>query len=238
MYDIEEFNAFTRKKVSLLRWEKLLAEGWDRVGNGFFRQRYYYDPKFPNFGRAECMPLRYNLTLPFRFNKNQQKILRRNEDLKTIIRPLTLDDEQFALFDRWEGDRFGLGTPLEVWVVSEEQPFHTHQVCVYQHDTLVAVSYFDIAHKAQYSTIAAYEPTEQARNLGTFTLLKEIEYALKHKRKYHHPGYAYFDYKGFDYKKRIANAEYFSWLTKEWKTLKELTATPPVFQIDIRFLMD
>ncbi len=219
MFDTQEYEGFERKRVALLRWEKLLAEGWDRVGNSFFRQRFYYDLKFPN-GRAECMPLRYNLTSPVEFTKDQQKILRKNKDLTTIIRPLLFDDAQYALFERWETYRFGQGTHLNIWVVGEQEPFRSHQVCVYDKDRLVAVSYFDVARRAQYSTVAGYEPDERPRNLGTFTLLKEIEYAMQNKRHYHHPGYAYFDYKAFDYKKKLPNPEYFSWNTKNWIPLK------------------
>jgi len=220
MFDNQEYEAFERTRVTHILWQRLLQEGWDRVGTSFFRQRYYYDQKFPD-GRAECMPMRYNLTKPFVFNKNQQKVLKQNEDLKTIIRPLSLDDAQYALFERWEQARFGMGTPLSIWVVGEKMPFRSHQVLVYDQDKLVAVSYFDIAYKAQYSTVAGYEPDESHRNLGTFTLLKEIQYAIANKRDYHHPGYAYFNYTAFDYKKRFCNAEYFSWFTKEWKPLKK-----------------
>lgn len=219
LFSLEDFKWFERKRVSLKRWENLLAEGWDRVGIHFFRYRYYFDNKFEN-GMAECMPLRYNLTLPFRFRKSQEKILRKNADLRTVIRPLKLEDEQFELFERWESHRLGNGTPLNTWVVNEMHPFPTFQICVYHHDALIAISYFDIAGKTQYSTTAAFEPNEQHRSLGTFTLLKEVEYALLHKRRFHHPGYAYFDYTGFDYKKKIPNAEYFSWLSKTWKPLE------------------
>ena len=218
MIDMQFYEAFDSRRVTLKEWERLLGEGWDRVGTGFFRQRYYYDKKFPN-SKAECMPLRYNLTKPFVLSKSQQKVLRQNEDLKTIIRPLQLDDEQYELFERWEASRFDVGSPLRTWVAGEKVPFRSHQVCVYKHDRLIAISYFDIVRKAQYSTVAGYDPDEMKRSLGTFTLLKEIELALQKNRHYHHPGYAYFDYTAFDYKKRFPNPEYFSWLAFEWRPL-------------------
>lgn len=224
MLDMQFYEAFDSRRLSLKRWQELLGEGWDRVGTGFFRQRFFYDNKFPT-GRAECMPVRYNLTQPVKFNKNQQKIIRQNEDLKLIIQPVTFDDEQYALFDKWESTRFGLGSDLHVWVVSDKIPFRTHQTRVYRLDKLVAVSFFDIAHKSQYSTVAAYDPDEMNRNLGTFTLLKEIEFGMKKKRHFHHPGYAYYNYGAFDYKKQFPNPEYFSWYSFSWKPLTEKFVT-------------
>lgn len=218
------YESFESRRLTLTAWENFLSEGWDRVGCSFFRQRYYYDAKFLN-NKAECMPLRYNLTLPIRFSKNHLKVLRKNEDLKTIVRPLRLDDEQYRLFERWENTRFGINSSLNTWVVGEQIPFRSHQVCVYKQDKLIAVSYFDIAHKTQYSTVAGYEPDEIKRNLGTFTLLKEIEHAIQKKRNFHHPGYAYYDHTGFDYKKKFPNPEYFSWLAFEWRPLENKIGT-------------
>lgn len=223
MLDLQFYEAFDSRRVTLKHWQQLLGEGWDRVGTGFFRQRYFYDRKFPN-DRAECMPLRYNIAQSTTFNKHQRKVFRQNEDLKVVIRNVQFDDEQYALFDKWEAMRFGLGSNLRIWVVSEKVPFPTYQVCVYKLDKLVAVSYFDIAHKAQYSTVAAYDPDEMQRNLGTYTLLKEIEHGLKKKKHFHHPGYAYYDYDAFDYKKQFPNPEYFSWLSFDWKPLTEKRA--------------
>lgn len=211
-FQVNDF--FERKRVSLKRWEKLLAEGWDRIGKSFLRRRFYYS----DYGttKLECMPLRYNLTIPFEFTKKQKKILAKNQDLKTIIRPLQLDDEQLALFDAWEEYRFQSYSSIHSWIVSETIPFPSYQVCVYDKDRLIAVSYFDIAGKTQYSTIAAYLPEESHRNLGYFTLFKEIEFALQNKRKYHHPGYAYYNNPVFDYKKTIPNAEGYCWIEKRW----------------------
>lgn len=220
MIDFQHYEAFDSRRVSLKKWQQLLSEGWDRVGTGFFKQRFFYDNKFPN-GRAECMPVRYNLRQPVKFTKNQLKVLRQNEDLRVIIRPVEFENEQYHLFNKWESTRFGLGSDLHVWVVGEKVPFRSHQVCAYKHDKLLAVSFFDIAHRAQYSTVAAYDPDEMQRNLGTFTLLKEIEHAMSKKRYYHHPGYAYYNYGAFDYKKQFPNPEYFSWWAGEWKPLKE-----------------
>lgn len=222
--DINEF--LIRDKLSLTDWEKLLLNGWDRVGEHFFHRRFdYYSIPFVGddvIVSMQLLPLRYRLFPNFSFTKSQRGNIRRNDDLVKIYRPAVITDEKLALFDAWYAQRFNRVANIETWVSGNQKPFPMYELCLYKLDRLVACSFFDITPNLQYSTTAFYHPEEMKRSLGTFTLLCEIKHGLQHHKKYHYPGHAYNQSSMYDYKKKINHAEHYDWDTKIWLPLERL----------------
>lgn len=219
--DINEY--LDRYEMSLTDWESLLFSGWDRVGSYFFRRRFdVFKTMFEDaLITYELLPLRYNLT-DFTFSKSQRIIQKRNADLTRIYRPTIIDDEKLKLFDDWYFGRFYMEGSIFTWVSDTNIPFPTYEVSVYKHDKLIACSFFDVTPSVQYSTLAMYDPNEMQRSLGTFTLISEVEHAIRNHKSHHYPGHAYAQTSLYDYKKRFNNMEYFDWSHSNWKPLSRI----------------
>jgi leucyl-tRNA---protein transferase len=208
----------TLEHIAVQTWESLLEEGHDRLGTLVRRTQFAYDDAI---GYAQRMPLRYNLspdTEPFQFSKSQRKLLRNNAGLAYKFVVAVNSNEKQQLFERWYTDRFGHPESLSVWFM-QDAPIRSYDLLVYKNDKLIACSNFDITDNAQYSNIAFYDPDEKHLNLGTWTMLKEIEFGLKNNKLIHYPGYAYMEPSKFEYKKKFPNVEFFDWYSKSWKRL-------------------
>ena len=219
------FNEYlTTYTMDLSDWDLKLSEGWDRVGYYFFRRRNDY---FEGFNsnlelirlKLELMPLRFRIDDTFSFTKSQRINQKRNKDLRRIYNIATINEEKIALFDAWYIARFGQTSVIEQWLSGINLPFPSMECCVYDKDKLVACSYFDTTPNAGYSTLAFHEPNEAKRSLGTFTMISEIEFALKNKKPFHYPGHAHRENTMYDYKKKFNNAERFDWDTLNWTAL-------------------
>lgn len=214
------YRRLTLQNIQPQTWESLLEEGHDRLGTLLRRTQFAYDD---NIGHAQRMALRYNLKAdyaPFSFSKSQRKLLRNNENLSYEVVVAVKSDAKQALFERWYQGRFGFAEDLSVWFM-EDMPIRSYDLLVYKRDKLIACSNFDITQNAQYSNVAFYEPNESHLNLGTWTMLKELELGLKYNKSAHYPGYAYHEPSRFDYKKNFANVEFFDWYSKSWRRLSD-----------------
>jgi leucyl-tRNA---protein transferase len=217
------YRRMTLQNIAVQTWESLLEEGHDRLGTLVRRTQFAHDD---TIGYAQRMPLRYNLQAsynPFTFSKSQRKLLLRNENLKFEWAVAVNSDAKQALFERWYIARFGHSESLSIWF-REDLPIRSYDLLVYKQDKLIACSNFDITEKAQYSNIAFYDPEESHLNLGTWTMLKELELGLKNNKAAHYPGYAYLEPSRFDYKKKFSNVEFFDWYSASWRRLSDLDA--------------
>ena len=202
----EEFFAesITREQVDLL-----LADAWRHFGTYFFR--YSVGIYEDEIRRVE--PLRIRLR-DFNLSKSQRRITARNADLHVEVRPVEITDASEELFHRHKL-RFKTGVPYSIYdFLSEEPatvPSDASELAVYLDGRLVAVSYFDEGETATSGIYACFDTDFDRRSLGTFTMLKEIEYSIKTGREYYYPGFAYEGPSFYDYKKRFAAMETFDW---------------------------
>lgn len=88
--------------------------------------------------------------------------------------------------------------------------FDTHEVCVYDGDKLIAVSFFDCGEKSLASLLGLYDDNYSAYSLGMYTLLKEIDFALNGAYRWFYPGYVLDISSQFDYKLRLGEFEYYN----------------------------
>ena len=215
----EEFDA---AQVSPEQLDALLASGWRHFGTHFFR----YNLAFYQFDIRRVIPLRIRLA-DFAFSKSQRRVLRRNQDLETIVRPIEITTNSEFLFHRHK-QRFNHGVPDSIYdFLSREPavaPTEANEVAVFHGGRLVAVSYFDVGASAVSGIYAMFEPTLNSRSLGIFTLLKEIEFAIGSGKRFYYLGYAYEGESFYDYKKRFRATEVFDW-KGEWKKVQSAGVT-------------
>ena len=93
--------------------------------------------------------------------------------------------------------------------------FDTQEVCVYDGDRLIAVSYFDLGDRSMASLLALYDANYDHYSLGVYTMLKEIEYGQHTGRKWYYPGYVLDLPSSFDYKLNLGQMEYYT-PSKRW----------------------
>jgi leucyl-tRNA---protein transferase len=196
-------------KVSPAEIDELLETGWRHFGTYFYRYNY-------GFFEAEIrrvFVLRIRLS-DFCFSKSQRRILRKNQDLETVIRPAEITPEKEDLFERHKF-RFKDNTPNSIYdflsPAPQDTPVEALEICIYRGEELLAVSFFDVGMRAVSSVYAMFAPEESRRGLGIFTLLLEIDWAKKHGKDLLYLGYAYEGNSFYDYKKRFRKLEKFDW---------------------------
>jgi arginine-tRNA-protein transferase len=202
----EEFHTL---ETSPRQFDFLLENGWRHFGTQFFRYNF-------GFYRREIrrvIPLRIRLS-DFSISKSQRRILRRNQDLRTVIRPIEITEEKEVLFERHK-NRFDYGVPDSIFdflsFSPSNVPCEALEVCVYNRGKLLAASFFDVGETATSGIYAMFAPEDARRSLGIFTMLREIEFSIQNKKNFYYQGYAYEGESFYDYKKRFSATEKFDW---------------------------
>jgi len=202
----EEFYA---ESVSPAQIDRLLEDGWRHFGTHFYR----YSLGFHGPDIRRVIPLRIRLA-DFSLSKSQRRILNKNQDLETVIRPILITPRSESLFDRHK-TRFDHSVPDSIYdFLSHEPatvPCSAMEISIFENDKLLAASYFDVGKNSLSGIYAMFEPEEGSRGLGIFTMLKEIEYALESGKGFYYQGYCYEGESFYDYKKRFRGTECFDW---------------------------
>jgi len=202
----EEFFA---DRVTPVQLDTLLADGWRHFGTQFFR----YSLGVHEAEIRRVIPLRIRLA-SFSPSKSQRRVLRQNADLEVTIRPVEIDDESAALFQRHKR-RFKFGVPESLHDFLSDDPANVpceaFEVAVHHQRKLVAASYFDLAASSVSAVYGMFDPDLATRSLGIFTMLKEIEFAISNGKEFYYQGYAYEGESFYDYKKRFRATESFDW---------------------------
>jgi len=210
------------KDEHFVSWEQspeqmdvLWETGWRHFGPIFYRYRQC----LTLLGLRNVQPLRLDVG-KFQPSKSQRRILRRNADLQLRVQPAKLTEDRQQLFDLHK-QRFSDNVPnsLDDFLgpAPHAGPCMTLELGAFLDDRLVAASYIDVGTNAVSSIYAFFHPGEARRSLGTATMLWEVLLARQSGKRWHYPGYAYFEPSGYDYKKQFGPMEYYDW--KTWQPL-------------------
>lgn len=144
--------------------------------------------------------------------KRQRKLLRRNHrKYRVETGPVVVTERKEALYQHQKARFKGfVHNTLDEYLSSgvADQVFDTREMRVFCGSELVAVSYFDVAGTSMASLLGLFDPAFAGDSLGTFTLLKEMEWGQKEGKKWHYPGYVLDRPSPFDYKLRLGDIEY------------------------------
>ena len=198
--------------------DQLLARGWRHFGVYFYR--YSQD----NYGGQERRVLPVRVHLPtFKHSKTQRRVWRKNADLRYQVRPALLDHTKHELFARHKL-RFTHNIPDTIYEFLSEEPAsiptECREICVYDEEKLVAASFLDIGEKSVSTIYGMFAPEYNARSLGLYTMLCEIEYAQKLGINYYYHGYCHEVPSFYDYKKRFSGLQRLDWKTETWQEWK------------------
>ncbi len=200
---------FTAAQVTPAQLDGLLGDGWRHFGPHFFR----YNLGIHNDEIRRVIPLRIRLS-EFKLSKSQARVLRRNDDLAISVEPVKITAEVQDLFKRHK-QRFKQHPPDSIYsFISDDSDLElctTFQQCVRTGERLLAVGFLDVGEISVSGIYTSFEPEETRRSLGIFTIMKEIEYAILHRKKFYYLGYCYSGSSFYDYKKRFHATEGYDW---------------------------
>jgi leucyl-tRNA---protein transferase len=216
---IERPDALTQAQL-----DHYLAHGWYRVGAVMMTRELAWF-------RGELRSTIW-LRLPlwgFEFHKSQRRLMRRVERrFRVEVGACTVNAEREALYGRYiahvEGERPGR-LMSNLGGRHGRSLFTTLEVRIFDGDTLVGFSWFDLGKDSVESLIAVYDPDYASHSLGFFTMLAEVRHAQGLGLRYFYPGYVMPGDPAMDYKLRLRGQEYWEPRDLAWYPYRELGPT-------------
>ena len=131
-------------------------------------------------GCRACTPVRVRVA-DFSPSKSLRRCLKRNADLTVNLGPLSATDEKFDLYRRYQTSRHGDGGGQLDWASFADflydSPVNSVEFAYRDGGgRLLGVGICDVCDESLSSVYFYYDPAEMRRGLGTFGVLKEIEF--------------------------------------------------------------
>ncbi len=181
---LTENRAFVAQALSGESYHDLMDAGFRRSG------RLFYQPICR--GCRACVPIRVPADR-FIASKSQRRCARRNEDLVVSVSRAHPTDEKFDLYRRYAARRHGdlhANDPEAFCSFLYDSPVDTLEFGYRdQSGRLLAVGICDVCTRSLSSVYFYFDPLESRRGLGTFGVLKEIEYAKRVAIAHYYLGY-------------------------------------------------
>ncbi len=183
-------------RLNMPTYNQLIQHGFRRSGS------YCYRPHCKDC--QACLACRIPAN-DFIFNRSQKRCLKANKDLTLSVVNADFSDEYFALYRRYLDSRHTDGSMTD----PAEEDFKQFLYCKWS-DTqflefrldgrLVAVAVTDIVSDGVSAVYSFFEPEMAKNSLGTYCVLKQIEYAKRQGLDYVYLGYWIKDHPKMHYK--------------------------------------
>jgi len=162
-------------RIDLHLYTQLSELGFRRSGPHLYR---------PHCAGCEaCIPARVPVNR-FAPNRQQRRIWQRNQDLQVVDRTQIHGDELYPLYARYieqrhrDGDMYPpTRQQFDSFLTREWDA--THFYCFYAAEQLLAVAVVDVLESGLSAIYTFFEPDQQARSLGVFAVLWQIEQAQR-----------------------------------------------------------
>jgi arginyl-tRNA--protein-N-Asp/Glu arginylyltransferase len=182
------------------QFDQRLAEGDRRSGV------YLYRTQCPHC-RA-CQPIRLDID-KFRPDATQRRMQRRGDAvLRVHIRPPIVDERRVDLFN-FHRDGRGLGSgdlPLDEQSYAEfltDSCCETLELSYWHGPRLVAVAIADAGKESLSAVYCFYDPTFRLLSLGTYSILREIDFCRETSRRFLYLGFFIAESPHMSYKARF-----------------------------------
>ncbi len=195
--------------VSPAELDSMLERGWRRFGPAYFR------PACPSC--LECVPLRIPVN-DFQPSRSQRRVLKNASFVELEIGPPLVDRERLALYRKWHDTQAN----KRGWDHSEMDARRYFNEFAFPHpsalefayydrrrglDRLVAVGLVDQTPRALSAVYTYHHPDYHSLSLGTFSVLKQIETARAHNKRFLYLGYRVMGCASSEYKARYTPHE-------------------------------
>lgn len=180
-----------------------LAQGFRRSGG------HVYRPQCASC--VACVPVRIDVQA-FVANRSQRRCLRRNADLDLRVLPAERNPAVFELYRHYLAARHpkgGMDEPrpedFDGFLSAPWSP--TRFLSVWLGQRLLAVAVSDVLPNGISAVYTFFDPQQRARGLGTFAILKQIEWARALALPHLYLGFWLRGHPKMDYKRRFAGLE-------------------------------
>ncbi len=173
---------------SIAQCESLIERGWRRFGSMFFR------PICDTCTACESVKIDVKNYI---FSKSKRRIMKKNKDISIHIQRPSMSQKHIDIFNTyhehmkykrdWDGQET---TPKNYYMsfVHGHQKFG-YEVLYFDDERLIAVDLIDILPNGISSIYFYYDPIYESHSLGTYSLLKQIEYAREKNLDWIYLGY-------------------------------------------------
>ena len=187
-------------KISLADADSRLAQGHRRTGE------FIYQTQCPNC--VACEPIRLDCSI-FEFSKSQRNIVSRGDRMfRQEFGQLITDDDRVKLFNKHRHLR-GLAKD-DSDIDNEEYSwgfvrscFDSFEITYWVDDRLVCVAVCDRGEASVSAVYSFYDPDIQKESIGTYSILKQIEYCRTENIRHLYMGYYVQESRHMNYKSRF-----------------------------------
>jgi arginine-tRNA-protein transferase len=194
-------------------YNELIQHGFRRSGG------YIYRPHCPHC--QECVSVRVPVKR-HQYSRSEQRVIKRNADLKINIMPGRFRDEHFDLYRRYINSRHNDGSMAN----PGKSDYHRFLICDWT-DTLfyefrlnrvlMAVAVCDVTSSGLSAVYTFFDPNHAGRSPGHFAILNQIHETRLRDLDYLYLGYWIRDCSKMSYKRRYKPLE--GHLNDQWVAL-------------------
>ena len=214
-----QFEYFYADRLEAEELSQLLCRGWRKFGPYFFR------PVCPDC--RHCIPLRVPVQ-DFVPSRSQRRVLKKGAGLQVSYGPLHFEERIFDIYSRHALMRFGQPSDRDDFIAGFYLPScPALQMEIHHEGTLVGVGFLDRGNDALSSVYFCFDPDYGRLNLGTYSVLVEIERAREMGLRYHYLGYYVPGCGNMVYKDHFRPRQHYDWQTGSWR----LATTEPGAEI-------
>jgi arginyl-tRNA--protein-N-Asp/Glu arginylyltransferase len=188
--------------------ELLLQRGWRKFG------QYYFRPSCGDCRR--CVPIRI-LAQEFSPGKSQRRIAKKCAGLEVRFGELDFRDEIFEIYRDHSLNRFGKESEEDDFIAA----FYSQSCPALQSEyvldgELIAVGFLDLSNESLSSVYFIYKTSHEQLRLGSYSIIREAEYAASRGLKYYYLGYYIEENPSMAYKGHFHPHEKFDWERQVW----------------------
>lgn len=196
----------------------LIRNGFRRSGDMVYR---------PNCRHCNACISSRILVPEFRPSRSQKRVLKRNQDIYVTMIPAQFKEEHFELYQRYQSWRhFGdamdtdneavyieaiVSSPIETVFLEFRQS--------YPKGRLLAVAVCDVVDNGLSAVYTFYHDEKRERSLGSFAILKQIEYVANLNQQWVYLGYWVKQCRKMAYKTNFSPL--FGYLDNEWRLIRQ-----------------
>lgn len=191
----------------------LIKAGFRRSGDTVYR---------PHCRNCEaCVSVRIP-SREFRPSRSQKRTMKRNQDLTTTLVPASFREEHFELYCRYQkwrhtGDIMDHNDPERYREFMVDSSVETVFIEYRLEGKLVALSVCDLPDDGMSAVYTFFDPMMPKRSLGTYAILKQVEYVREMELDWLYLGYWIDGCKKMSYKTQFRPI--FGFVKKEWRLL-------------------
>ena len=188
-------------RVSLWQTDWRLAAGHRRTGE------FIYQTRCPSC--SACQPARV-ICDDYVFSKNAKRVLAKNDrQFKQTFSQPHSDPDRIALFNLHRKSRGLANNDSDIDHEGYEWGFvrscmNSFEIAYWQNEKLACVALCDIGKTSLSAVYTFYDPSFADNSIGTYSVLKQIQYCQKHGLEHLYLGYYVEDSPHMRYKARFA----------------------------------